>query len=113
MADTKKEENNNSNLGIKELFIFLASGMFVKFHKEFLASSSETSWSDLGVKLLHQIFPPETHWFEQFVNGIHQILHTLIVIAIQIVLLLWIGKFIIVAWKAISVTRKGKKGPGE
>lgn len=82
MADTKKEENNNFNIEIKALVTLLASGAFVKLHRKFLEPSSETYWGD------------------QVVNWLHQILHAFIGIAIQIVLLLWVAKFIIVAGKA-------------
>ena len=113
MADTKKEENNNGNLERKDLFIFLASGVFAKLHKEFLAPASETSWSDLVVNWFHQILPSETSWVDLVTGWIdlghqifHAFIHALIGIALQIVLLLWVVKFIVVAVKAIKDHKK-------
>ena len=111
MADTQQEENNNGNLERKDLFIFLASGVFAKLHKEFLAPASETSWSDLVVNWFHQILPSETDWGDVvtgWIDPVHKILHTLIGIAIQIVLLLWVVKFIIVAGKAVCKAIKDR-----
>lgn len=84
MADRKKEEHNNFNTEIKALVTLLASGAFVKLHRKFLEPSSETYWGD------------------QVVNWLHQMLHSFIGIAIQIVLLLWVVKCIIVVWKGIK-----------
>ncbi len=80
---SKKEDNKKSKFGIESLIIFLASGAFMQVHKEFLASSSETYW---GVCV---------------VNWIHQILHALIGMAIQIVLILLLIKIGSTALKEI------------
>lgn len=83
MADTKKDENQKI-IGIKDLAIFLASGAFAKLHRKFLVPTSESYWGD------------------QVVNWLHHFLHSLIGIAIQIVLFLWVLKFIIAAVREIK-----------
>jgi len=83
MEDTKKEDTKKFNLEIKALVILLASGAFAKLHRKFLAPSSETYSGD--------------HIF----NWLHHILHSLIGLAIQIVLVLWVAKFMIAAWMAM------------
>ena len=83
MEDTKKEENKKFKIEIKDLVIFLASGAFAKLHRKFLAPSGEEFQGD--------------HW----VNLSHHFLHSIIGLAIQIVLLLWIVKFIVTAGKAV------------
>ena len=97
MEDTKKEENKKEtpkkfNLEIKALVILFASGAFAKLHRKFLASSSETYGGD------------------QVVNWLHHIFHAVIGLAIQIVLVLWVVKFIIAAWMAMV---KEIKDPGK
>ena len=76
MEGSKKEEGKKFNFEIRDLVIFLASGVFARLHRKFLAPSSEPYWGD------------------QAVNWLHQALHAAIGLAIQIVLLLWILKFI-------------------
>ena len=116
MADTPKKENNNFNLGITDLVIFFGGGAFAAFHKAFLAPSSETSLVDLVVNLFRQSKPSRidvlTGWIDPVHQVIHAYIHFLISIALQIVLLLWVIKFVIIALKAISVTRKAEKVPG-
>ena len=113
MADTEIEENNDFNLGIKDLFIFLGSGAFAAFHKEFLAPSSETSWSDLVVNLFHQIRRSKpslvdvlTGWIDPVHQVLHAYIHFFISIALQTILLLWMVKYIIVAYKEIKARWK-------
>ena len=83
MTDTKKEKSKKF-IEIKDLVIFLASGAFAKLHRKFLVPTSESYWGD------------------QVVNWLHHFLHSLIGIAIQIVLFLWILKFIIAAVREIK-----------
>ena len=82
MEDNNKEHGKKFNLEIKNLVILLASGAFAKLHRKFLAPHAEEFQGD--------------HWL----NLSHHFLHSIIGLAIQIVLLLWIVKFIIAAGKA-------------
>ena len=82
MEDKKKEESKKFKFEIRDIVIFLASGVFAKLHRKFLVPLSEPYWGD------------------QFVNWFHQALHAAIGLAIQLVLFLWILKFIIAASKA-------------
>ena len=83
MENSKKEESKKFKFEIRDIVILLASGAFAKLHRKFLAPSSEIYLGD------------------QVVNWLHHILHAVIGLAIQIVLLLWIAKFLIAAGKAM------------
>ena len=76
------ENSKKFKFEIRDIIIFLASGVFARLHRKFLAPSSEPYWGD------------------QAVNWLHEALHAAIGLAIQIVLFLWILKFIIAAGKA-------------
>ena len=80
MENSKKKDSKKFNFEIRDIIIFLASGVFARLHRKFLAPSSEPYWGDQAVNWLHEAF------------------HAAIGLAIQIVLLLWILKFIIAAW---------------
>lgn len=82
MEDNKKEDSKKFKFEMRYIVVFLASGVFAKLHRKFLTPL------------------PATYWGDQYVDWFHQILHAAIGLAIQIVLLLWIVKFIIAAGKA-------------
>lgn len=91
MIDAKKEESKKI-IEIKDLVILLASGAFAKLHRKFLSPSVEKF--------------PDDHWL----NWAHHSFHSIIGIAIQVVLFLWVAKFIIAAWKAMvrEIKERGK-----
>ena len=92
MEESVKKENGKFSDEIKQLVIFLASGAFVKFHKEFLGPSPD-------------IFPGN-----HLVNLIHHGLHAFISVGIQIILLLWLVRLIIAA---VNAALKEMKSRGE
>ena len=84
------EDNSKFWREIKTLVMLLASGAFVRFHKKFLAPSSE-------------MFPGD-HW----VNWIHHGIHVFISVGIQIVLFLWLVRLMVTAWIAVGKAKKSR-----
>lgn len=84
-------------LEIKALLVFLASGVFVKLHKEFMEPSSD--------------FYPTYH----ITNKAHHFLHFVIGVGIQVILCLWLLKividvFVVPAWRwMIKIKNKRNK----
>ena len=101
MADTNEEKNNDPYKEIKDVFIFLASGAFAAFHKAFLAPSSETSLVDSEPSLVDIL----TGWIDPVHQVIHAYIHFSISIVLQIILLLWTVKLIIVVLKLLRKKR--------
>ena len=83
MEDRKDQNDKKFKYEIRNLAIFLASGVFAKLHRKFLAPSSEIYCGD------------------QVVNWLHHIFHAAIGLAIQIVLILLLVKFVVAAFKAV------------
>ena len=76
---------------IKVLSVFLVSGVFAKLHKEFMSPPKEIFSTDHWTNSVH-------HWF----HFLHHLFHFLIGLAIQILLLMWLLRIGVAAWRILQ-----------